>query len=81
MTKASVEEVKEVKTLQVRVAYSDSGPNDKSVSKNANVTFRFPEGEASSAEVSVDGGEWQRVAVLQKAIGAFLDRYPPEFSE
>ena len=76
MSKVSVSEVKEVKTLQVVV-----GIDEGTQGWQQTVSFRFNKDDASDAEVSTDGTNWHSVAVLHKAIGAFLDRYPPEFSE
>lgn len=76
MAKVSVSEVNEVRTLQVVV-----GVDDGTTGYNKTVSFRFNKEDASDAELSVDGTNWQNVAILHKAIGAFLDRFPPEFSE
>jgi hypothetical protein len=48
---------------------------------NKTVHFRYDEASLSDAEVSLDGMNWFNVAILHKAIGAFVDRYPLEFSE
>lgn len=76
MAKVSVSEVNEIKTLQVVVGIDEGTQGYKKT-----VSFRFNKEDASDAEVSIDGASWQNVAILHKAIGAFLDRYPPEFSE
>jgi len=76
MAKVSISKVSETKTLQVEV-----GVNEGETGYCRTVSFRFNKEDASDAEVSVDGTNWQSVAILHKAIGAFLDRYPTEFSE
>jgi len=76
MAKVTVSDVKEVKTLEVAVK-TDNG----TTGFTSTVSFRFKEENATDAEVSLDGGPWQNVGILHKAIGAFFDRHPPEFSE
>ena len=77
-----VEEIKEVKTLQVTIATGIGGvAADGNSEKPTVVTFRFSDDKPASAEVSSDGVNWYSVAILHKAIGAFVDRYPLEFAE
>jgi hypothetical protein len=67
-----VSNVKEAKTLEVKIDAGDVGYT---------VQFRFDDDKATNAKVSVDGINWFSVDVLHKAIGAFIERYPFEFAE
>lgn len=67
-----VGEIKENKTLQVKIESDNVGYT---------VSFRFNDEKPSEGEVSLDGINWLNVAVLHKAIGAFVDRYAFDFAE
>jgi hypothetical protein len=72
MSKPKIKTIKEIKTLQVEID-TDAGVKT--------ATFRFHDDAPIDAEVSLNGTDWAPVAVLHKAIGAFVDRFAFEFAD